>query len=434
MEIGGQGARYVTGVRDPERQVEVFMNSGCAAGTGSFLEEQMTRLGMRVEDYGTVARKAISVPRIAARCSVFAKSDIIHHQQEGVPVADILAGLAREVAGNYRNGVVQGGLRPGPILFCGGVSRNEALVRALQDVFRLEEGRLRVHPLSPLAGALGAALLAAREGWWTRDGGALTRWLEEQEGTPWVPEEESVLLEPLAPYGNGDGEDKQHPLPPRSVLPRGWIGVDVGSTSTDLAVLDEEGRMLTYRYLRIAGDPQGAVSRGLEELERELGNPTVLGVGVTGSGRGMIGRLMGADRVKDKITSQARGALALDPQVDTVFEIGGQDSKYLSLEGGGVRDFQMNKVCAAGTGAFLEEQASKLGIPLEEFDPCALRGTRPANLGERCTVFMESSVAVHLARGTSVEDIAAGLCHSIVRNYLNRVVGTGRVGRRVLLQ
>jgi len=243
-------------------------------------------------------------------------------------------------------------------------------------------------------------------------------------------------LEPLDGFGEGDGENKHrcHPLPADG-LARVWLGIDVGSTSTNLVLADAENRILAYRYLRTAGDPTRAVGEGLAQLGGELGGRiSVAGVGITGSGRQMIGRMVGADLVRDEITAQARAATLLDPEVDTVFEIGGQDSKFISLKDGVVADFQMNKICAAGTGSFIEEQAKKLGVPLDEIGPRALTARSPISLGERCTVFMESSIAAHLAHGADTADLAAGLCYSIIKNYMNRVVSNKRVGRRILLQ
>jgi predicted CoA-substrate-specific enzyme activase len=168
----------------------------------------------------------------------------------------------------------------------------------------------------------------------------------------------------------------------------------VGSTSTNLVVSDAADRIVAYRYLRTAGDPVAAVRAGLGALARTIGRDVaVAGVAVTGSGRYLIGRLVGADVIRDEITAQARAAVAIDPEVDTIFEIGGQDSKFIALDRGVITDFQMNKVCAAGTGSFLEEQAAKLGIPLEGFGSMALSATSPAAMGERCTVFMETAVA-----------------------------------------
>jgi len=438
IEIGGQNAKYICGFsKASQKHVKVSMNSSCASGTGSFLEEQVSRLELDIEDFSELAGKAMSIPRIAARCSVFAKSDIIHHQQEGVPVEDILLGLAYGVSRNYKNNVIKGRLEAGPVLFTGGVSKNKAMVGALGEVLKLDPSSLIVHEKSALAGAIGAALLAKEEERPLRLK-ELMKWLEDRDTMASTFEDDELVLPCLQPYGNNDAEGKHFSgsmSERHSAAVPAWLGIDVGSTSTNLVLLNGKGQVLAFRYLRTAGDPQAAVCRGLGELEDQIGKEIdVSGVGVTGSGRVMIGNLVGADVVKDEITAQARAAVHIDPQVDTVFEIGGQDSKFISIDGGAVSDFQMNKICAAGTGSFIEEQAAKLDIPLDGYGDTALRGLRPANLGERCTVFMEASVSSHLARGTSIEDIAAGLCYSIVKNYLNRVVGHKRIGNRIFLQ
>lgn len=156
---------------------------------------------------------------------------------------------------------------------------------------------------------------------------------------------------------------------------------------------------------------------------------TILGAGTTGSGRYLTADFIGADIVRNEITAQATAAAHIDPEVDTIFEIGGQDSKYISLENGAIVDFMMNKVCAAGTGSFLEEQAEKLGIQIKgEFGSKALAAPNPVRMGERCTVFMESDLVSHQAAGAEIDDLVAGLSYSIVHNYLNKVVEDRKIG------
>jgi predicted CoA-substrate-specific enzyme activase len=199
--------------------------------------------------------------------------------------------------------------------------------------------------------------------------------------------------------------------------------------------MNENKDILACKYLKTLGDPLSAVKRGLAEIEREAGGGIEMaGVGVTGSGRYMIGEYLGADVIKDEITAQARAAITMDPGVDTVFEIGGQDSKYISIRNGAVESFQMNKICAAGTGCFIEEVSRKFRIPLDDFSSLALSSDSPLYLGDGCTVFIEAAIAAHISRGVRLEDIASGLCYSIVRNYLDRVVGQRKIGNRVLFQ
>ena len=438
IEIGGQSAKYITDFngRDQSR-IQISMNGSCAAGTGAFLEEQASRLGLALEDFGPYAAKGESIPRIAGRCSVFAKTDITHHLQEGVPLADIVLGLAHATVRNYRAAVMNSLPRHKPILFTGGVALNSAIVKALEKELKLEAGALIVSDLSPVAGALGAAVMANRQ----KNAVDVKRLLDAMETSTIPLSDESAArhLPALAAYGSRDGENKHIcatvPLEDTGKALNCWLGIDVGSTSTNLVLSEDDGRLIAFKYLRTSGKPIEAVCRGLGQLKTEVGESiTVRGVGVTGSGRQMIGRLVGADVVRDEITSQAKGATVLDADVDTIFEIGGQDSKYISLKDGKVSDFQMNKICAAGTGSFLEEQANKFDIPIQDFGKLALAGEDPTHLGERCTVFMESSVAANLAGGEKIENITAGLCYSIVLNYLNRVVGRKKIGKKIFFQ
>ena len=436
--LGAQNAFFVTGFADgaPPR---FAMNEGCAAGTGSFFEDQMGRLGLPLEEYSALVGRAQSVPRLSGRCSVFAKTDIIHRQQEGVAVEDILLGLCFAVVKSFKATIVRGLPVDAPVLLTGGALLNAGVVRAVREVFKLGEGELVAREeclFAQAAGAAAAAWDAARAG--EAGGGALLDDLRTALGAA-AAQGDLPRLDalPSAPLDSGPGF---------RALPRPWpadadgltpciLGVDVGSTSTNLVLLDEEGRLLDAQYLRTRGNPQQAVREGLASLRERLGAEVrVAAVGVTGSGRTLIGELIGADAVRDEITAQARAAVAADPLADTVFEIGGQDSKYIALANGQVADFQMNKVCAAGTGSFVEEQAARLGIPLGEYGALALSAKTPVDLGERCTVFVETAIHAALAKGASRADIAAGLALSIVRNYLNKVVGGKPVGRRVVLQ
>ncbi|WP_320171844.1 acyl-CoA dehydratase activase [Maridesulfovibrio sp.] len=435
VEIGGQQAGFITGFSSRKKTgLEFSLNPDCSAGTGSFLEEQSSRIGIEIEDYSRLEGAATYTPRIAGRCSVFAKTDITHHQQEGVAIPDILRGLAYAVARNYRNSVMRGLPVAAPVLFVGGVAGNSAVVSALRKVLDLGEGQLFIHENSQMAKAVGAAVIALREKlefdceklFFNRTGALIPN-----------ASKEAAALAPLAGFGSGDAVDRHCCvlLPSDGDPIKCWLGVDVGSTSTNVVLADDRNRVLGFRYLRTAGDPVKAVRTGLKELGADFGGRVrVAGSAVTGSGRYVIGKLIGADIVRDEITAQARAAVSLFPDVETVYEIGGQDSKFISIKNGVVSDFQMNKVCAAGTGSFIEEQAKKIGIALDDYADTASKSENPINLGERCTVFMETSIAACLAQGEPVENIAAGLCYSIVKNYINRVVGRKKSGSMILLQ
>ncbi|MFO7914074.1 MAG: acyl-CoA dehydratase activase-related protein, partial [Candidatus Krumholzibacteriales bacterium] len=211
--------------------------------------------------------------------------------------------------------------------------------------------------------------------------------------------------------------------------------------STNLALIDEEGTVIKDVYLRTRARPIEVVSEGLDEIRRDVGEYVdIRGVGTTGSGRELIGILIGADIIKDEITAHKSGAsfigdLLLGRSVDTIFEIGGQDSKFISIDDGVVVDFTMNEACAAGTGSFLEEQAEKLDIQIkDEFARRAFQSESPLKMGERCTVYMEQDVTTYMKRGAGKNDIIAGLAYSVVQNYLNRVVRGRKIGDTIFFQ
>lgn len=205
-----------------------------------------------------------------------------------------------------------------------------------------------------------------------------------------------------------------------------YLGIDVGSVSTNFAVIDKNKKVINSLYIRTGGDPVSAAKRGLRQIQTELSNKgAIKGVGTTGSARYLVGILANADIVKNEIIAHAIGTLNFIPEVKTIFEIGGQDSKIIIIRDEIPIDFSMNTICAAGTGSFLDHQAKRLGIPIEEFGEYALRAKTKANIAGRCTVFAESDMIHKQQLGFSKEDIINGLCEAIVRNYLNNV-GKGK--------
>ncbi|MGM0689913.1 MAG: acyl-CoA dehydratase activase [Bacillota bacterium] len=205
-----------------------------------------------------------------------------------------------------------------------------------------------------------------------------------------------------------------------------YLGIDVGSVSTNLVMVDIENNVVAYEYLRTRGQPIQVVQEGLRNLASKVPAGAVIsGVGVTGSARNLVGTAVGADVVKNEITAHAIAADLFVPGVQTVLEIGGQDSKMIVLRHGVVVDFAMNTVCAAGTGSFLDHQAARLGIPIEDFGALALKNKSPVHIAGRCSVFAESDMVHKQQMGHGLEDIIAGLCDALVRNYLNNV-GKGK--------
>ncbi|MDE7164333.1 MAG: acyl-CoA dehydratase activase [Clostridiales bacterium] len=208
---------------------------------------------------------------------------------------------------------------------------------------------------------------------------------------------------------------------------KAYLGIDIGSISTKGVVIDGDNNILAKEYLWTEGDPTGAVKKLLKALESQLvgKDADIVSVGTTGSARKLIGVMTGACVVKNEITAHAIGTTTIHPEVNTIFEIGGQDSKIIIIENGFVVDYAMNTLCAAGTGSFLSSQAHRLGVSVEDFGELALTSKKPTNIAARCTVFAESDL-VHKAQiGHKKEDIIAGLCKAVVTNYLNNI-GKGK--------
>ncbi len=442
IEVGGEDSKLVLLEPDPKtgrlRVKDFAMNTLCAAGTGSFLDQQATRLGVSIEkEWGAMALRSVHVPRIAGRCSVFAKSDMIHLQQEGTPDYDIVAGLCFAMARNFKAVIGKAKDFHPRVSFQGGVAANAGMIRAFTEVLELEEGELLKPEHFASMGAIGAVVIAKDRGELGRIDSArpLQAYLTSRRyggGEIHPPLEDDGYALTIEP----------DPFPAGAEPVDVYVGVDVGSISTNVVALSAEGKVLAREYLMTAGRPLAAVTDGLYKVGSALeaaggaGRVRVRGMGTTGSGRYLTGDFIGADIVKNEITAHATGAAFVDPEVDTIFEIGGQDSKYVSLNHGAVVDFTMNKVCAAGTGSFIEEQSERLGVVLKngDFNRLALAADEPPAMGERCTVFIETDINRNQQRGVEVDDLCAGLCYSIVQNYLNRVVEDRRVGDHILFQ
>jgi predicted CoA-substrate-specific enzyme activase len=437
MDIGGEDSKLILLAQEDGRvRIDDFsMNTLCAAGTGSFLDQQASRLGLTIEAFGELALHSENPPRIAGRCSVFAKSDMIHLQQIATPDYDIVAGLCYALARNFKSNIGTGREIRKPVAFQGGVAANAGMRRAFRDILALDEGELIIPEHHASMGAIGSVLLALEQG-----GLSEKKIVEIERLQEYITQQRDTAQEGWEPLSLAlhHLEDKGRVVEIEATARKtpAYLVLDVGSISTNLVVIDEAERVIAKRYLMTAGRPIEAIRQGLQEIGEEVGALVeIKGVGSTGSGRYLTGDFVGADIVRNEITAQATAAANIDPAVDTIFEIGGQDSKYVSLDQGVIVDFEMNKVCAAGTGSFLEEQAERLGISIkEEFAHKALAAPAPVRMGERCTVFIESDLVHHQQRGAKTGDLVAGLCYSIVQNYLNRVVGDRRVGDKIFFQ
>lgn len=217
-----------------------------------------------------------------------------------------------------------------------------------------------------------------------------------------------------------------------------YIGIDIGSISTKAVIMDEDKNIIASEYLWTEGSPieatKNIISKLKEKLDEKNINPKIYGIGTTGSARNLVGNVVGANIIKNEITAHAIGTLSRYSDVRTILEIGGQDSKIIIINNGIVVDYAMNTLCAAGTGAFLSSQAKRLGVKIEDMGDIALSSKNPSKIAARCTVFAESDL-VHKAQiGHKKEDLIAGLCASVVKNYLNNLSRGKRIEDRVVFQ
>ena len=422
-------------------------NSGCAAGTGAFLDQQAGRIdlqgsekisSMAFENYG-------QRPDIATRCAVFAKTDLIHAQQQGYNLKQICDGLCYGLARNIADTLFKQDIPEKKIIFCGGVAKNNAVKKHLESIIGkpLVKGE---HAL--VYGAMGAALCLADElinchkparsfndisnffleKTKTKEGlnPALDLTLSDYPDFSSVTtlDVESVEIEIFKPIDNGSAVN-------------GFLGLDVGSTSTKSIIIDQDGEPVAGFYTRTASRPVEAVQRIFKACDYLMAEKKVIfriqGCGTTGSGRRISGKIIGADLEPDEITAHATAAVNLHPDVDTIIEIGGQDAKFTLIKNGQVTSSVMNAVCAAGTGSFIEEQAMRLNCPLSEYSHRAQGIAAPVS-SDRCTVFMERDINYFFAEGYGKNEILASVLHSVRDNYLTKVANIAQIGDRVVFQ
>lgn len=213
-----------------------------------------------------------------------------------------------------------------------------------------------------------------------------------------------------------------------------YIGIDIGSISTKGVIIDESNNIIDSIYIDTNANPIEASKKVIKYLKKTASNYTIKGIGTTGSARRLIGLMIDANIIKNEITAHAVGTMSIYPDVRTILEIGGQDSKIILIDNGIIKDYAMNTLCAAGTGAFLTSQAKRLNIPVEEFGNYSLTSKNPVNIAARCTVFAESDLIHKAQMGYQKEDIIAGLCKSIVINYLNNVARGKKIYDKVVFQ
>ena len=403
-------------------------SSRCAAGSGEFLVQQFGRMNLDLETGIAAARQGRRV-ELASRCSVHCKSDATHKLNKGeCTPADIACSLLAGLAAKIGALILAAGWRRNHVLLAGGLAQSTQL---LDEIARLLPGtRLEAPPESGYLEALGAAVSAREEGRQKLPG--TDAWLKPADITRFR------TRRPLSEFG-----DRVIRVPDRGLIPpqpgmQCILGVDAGSTTTKAILLDRaSGRIAARCYLRTHGNPLQATAECIAALQSQVGGipHRVVQAAVTGSGREIVSVYLDNCAIFNEILAHARAARVAVPDVDTLFEIGGQDAKFVGLQAGVPVDYSMNDGCSAGTGSFLEEAASSdMHVPAGEIGPLALSSANPVAFGERCAAFINSEVRSALQQGIPRADVLAGLVYSIVENYLSRVVGARQVGRTVVVQ
>ncbi len=401
------------------RLTNVLSHNKCAAGSGEFFVQQIGRMGLGMDEAVRRSFDGKVVP-LASRCSVHCKSDITHklNRNEATP-EDILHTLHDSMANKVIALLEKGVQAPKRVLLIGGVTHNDALLAALRT--KLPQTEFIVLPESPWFEAWGTALL-------TRD--------EPHERSPKLAAQPELgHLPPLHQYG-----ERVHVIatPPLQAPPDGplILGVDAGSTTTKAILLDPlTHKVVASHYGRTKGNPVAATRECLQALIDTVGNRPIGLIGTTGSARELAGAYLGTEHVYNEISAHAAGATHFDPEVDTIFEIGGQDSKYIYLRNGVPIDYAMNNACSAGTGSFLEESAhGDLGITVSDIADLAIAAPSPVHFKATCAAFINSDIRLAQQKGHPRDNIVAGLVYAIAGNYLNRVKGPRYVGKKVFLQ
>ena len=429
------------------RYRKYIANSSCAAGTGGFLDQQAERLGL--SGSAELSRLADSFqgvpPKIATRCAVFAKTDLTHCQQQGYSLPAICAGLCQGLARTIADTLVKGVALREPMLAVGGVSNNPKVMQYLAE---LVGSPLVIPTFSALTGAIGCALMAhsrAPELPRCRQFAPDVLLKAQNQAKHYFFPPLTTRLSQVPDFGahphylSENVEVDRYQLPAHKGSIAVYLGIDIGSTSTKAVVMatGRESRILFGLYTRTLGQPIKATQnllRVLREIEERHGlHFNICGAGTTGSGRHFIQKVLHADLAIDEITAHARAAYALNPLVDTIIEIGGQDAKFSVMKKGQVTFSAMNYVCAAGTGSFIEEQAKRLDVALEDYAKLAL-GTPAPLTSDRCTVFMERDLNHYLSLGYAKQELLAAALHSVTDNYLSKVAHLNKIGEVICFQ
>ena len=420
LSLGGEA--IVLYVLDQEGYiVNVLSHDKCAAGSGEFFIQQIDRLGVSLPDAIKLAQKGKKTD-LAYRCSVHCKSDITHKLNRGESsIEDLLTSVLASMVNKVNGLIFQSRVDVKRMLVIGGVSLNDAFVKLLKE--ELEDVDVVLKDVSPVFEAYGTALLVKDS--------------PEHEDLELITRESFTNLPSLKQFSDQvtiiESVDYKKKFDKTANF---ILGVDVGSTTTKAVIVDpSDMSVLASYYGRTSGNPVEATRTCIKEIISQVGNLKVNLVGVTGSGRAIVGAYLGTSSVFNEISAHSRGAVFYDEEVDTIFEIGGQDSKYMYLQNQVPVDYAMNATCSAGTGSFLEESSkADLGITVFDISQIAMEAEAPVRFKADCAAFINSDIRTALQEGYERDNIVGGLVYSIVDNYLNKVKGSRPVGQKIFFQ
>jgi predicted CoA-substrate-specific enzyme activase len=435
IELGGEDAK-ITYFGD---QLEQRMNGSCAGGTGAFIDQMASLLATDPSGLDELASRAETIYPIAARCGVFAKADVQPLVNEGARREDVAASVFQAVVNQTISGLACGRPIKGRVAFLGGpLHFLPQLRRRFSETLHLPDADVLVPADGRLFVAMGAALQEASRTFNLRDLALLAR-----KAPP--GRHESVRMRPLfadeAELAEFRARHATHALPriePRLLEGPAFVGIDAGSTTTKLAMIDREGRLLGSFYAPNGGHPLSVVSEALGDLYALLPPGAVVGKAyATGYGEALVRAALGADGGEVETVAHCLAAERLLPGVEAVLDIGGQDMKFLRVKDGVIASVLLNEACSSGCGSFLETFASSMGEDAPSFAALALESRAPVDLGSRCTVFMNSRVKQSQKEGASPADIAAGLAYAVIRNALQKVIrlrNPADLGAKVVVQ
>ena len=424
IEIGGEDAKIIYF----ENSIEQRMNGICAGGTGSFIDQMAALLQTDATGLNEFAKNYSTIYPIAARCGVFAKSDIQPLINDGAAKPDLAVSVFQAVVNQTISGLACGKPIRGNVAFLGGpLHFLSELCNRFIDVLGLKDDQIIIPKNSHLFAALGAALSAKEEN--AVDIATIIDNLQSKKQVDF----EIARLQPLfrnkEEYGDFQQRHAKHKVPQRELEGYegdAFLGIDAGSTTTKLALISDKGELLYAFYASNEGNPLRVIISGLKELYRLMGakapGACIRHSCVTGYGEGLLKAALQVDFGEIETVAHYKAAAFFRPDVDFILDIGGQDMKCMRIKNGVIDNVLLNEACSAGCGSFIETFAKSLELPIEEFADIALFANNPIDLGSRCTVFMNSRVKQAQKEGAAVADISAGLAYSVIKNALQKVI------------